>query len=97
MNNKNILFFNRSIIKGYDPFFTSHSLDEVYMDLTAAAISRVENPNKNFDSTSSISSSSAVTHDDIGTYAFRYIYECIFIYVMYEFNFIVPLLQCYSS
>jgi nucleotidyltransferase/DNA polymerase involved in DNA repair len=64
MNNNNILSPHRSIIKEYDPFFTSHSLDEVYMDLTAAAIARVENPNINFNSTSSCSSSSAATLEE---------------------------------
>jgi DNA polymerase kappa len=60
----------RSIIKEYDPYFTSHSLDEVYMDLTAAAIKRVENLNS-YDSgvsvpssSSSSSSSNATTLDD---------------------------------
>ena len=36
----------RSIIREYDPFFSSHSLDEVYLDLTDAAMERVQYPYK---------------------------------------------------
>lgn len=34
----------RSVIREYDPCFSSHSLDEVYMDLTVAAMERIRNP-----------------------------------------------------
>ena len=37
----------RAIIREYDPYFSSHSLDEVYLDLTDAAMERVLNPYKN--------------------------------------------------
>ena len=36
----------RSVIREYDPDFTSHSLDEVYMDLTDAATMYVKNQKK---------------------------------------------------
>lgn len=36
----------RSVIREYDPDFTSHSLDEVYMDLTDAATVYVKNQRK---------------------------------------------------
>lgn len=37
----------KSIIREYDPNFTSHSLDEVYMDLTDAAYQRIKNTRSN--------------------------------------------------
>ena len=36
----------RSIIREYDPNFSSCSLDEVYLDLTDAAIERISNPSR---------------------------------------------------
>ena len=48
----------RAIIKEYDPKFTSHSCDEVYMDLTHAAEMRLQQTNENSSSSSSSTSSS---------------------------------------
>ena len=49
----------RAIIKEYDPKFTSHSCDEVYMDLTHAAEIRLQQSNENSSCSSSSSSSNS--------------------------------------
>ena len=60
----------RSIIREYDPNFSSHSLDEVYLDLTDAAIEKISNSSriqKSLDSTIGSSSGSLDDATKCGT------------------------------